>query len=64
MYLIKAHLVRLLGRKRQEAGWLQRRIFHFQRKKGKVTEIMQFVGTGCPKMNHSLTSALILHARI
>lgn len=33
LYLIKAHLVRLLGRKRQEAGWLQRRIFHFQRKK-------------------------------
>lgn len=33
VYLIKAHLVRLLRRKRQEAGGLQWRIFHFQRKK-------------------------------
>ena len=31
-YLIKAHLVRLLGRKRQEARGLQWRISHFQRK--------------------------------
>lgn len=33
VYLIKAHLVRLLGRKRQEAGGLQGRVFYFQRKK-------------------------------
>lgn len=33
LYLIKPHLVRLLGRKRQEAGGLQGRIFHFQREK-------------------------------
>lgn len=33
VYLIKAYLVRLLGRKRQEAGGLQWWIFYCQRKK-------------------------------
>lgn len=44
VYLIKAHLVRLFGRKRQEAGGLQWRIFHFQRKKRRnVTKRMSNV---------------------
>lgn len=33
VYLIKAHLVRLLGRERQEAGGLQWRVFHFEKRK-------------------------------